>query len=229
MPEIDFAETIRPLIGLPVGHAWKGYGSAIFLEVGKLRSAGHNNRPNGKFCIAIEWDWRVEFGSTVEFGSSNTGTEINRRISNIEGATIESLGVSGEIPELLIGLSTGHRLRTTVMTTGDPEWSIRIGEDTWIQVTDGKVGMSRDGISNTTPEELAEFELAQKTATRWSVPVVEPKNGNCSNCVSYVRLDGQGSLFDFGVCIEANGPLDGKVVNVHSGCPEFRTYDDTET
>ncbi len=225
MPEIDFAETVRPLIGLPIGHAWKGYGSAIFLELGKLRPTGHNDHPTGEFCIGIEWDWRLEFGSTVEFGSSNTGAEINKRISSIEGAAVESLETFGRVPELLIGLSTGHRIRTTVMTTGDPEWSIRIGEDKWVYVTDGKVGRSGEGIANTTPEELAEFELAKKTATRWSVPVLEPKNGNCSQCVFYVRLDGQGSLFDFGVCIEANGPFDGKVVNVHSGCPEFQSCD----
>jgi len=101
MPEIDFAETVRPLIGLPIGHAWKGYGSAIFLELGKLRPTGHNDHPTGEFCIGIEWDWRLEFGSTVEFGSSNTGAEINKRISSIEGAAVESLETFGRVPELL--------------------------------------------------------------------------------------------------------------------------------
>jgi hypothetical protein len=225
--DIDFAEVTKPLIGLPIGHAWKGYGSAIFLEVGKLRPTGRNNRPTGEFCIGIEWNWRVEFGSTVEFGSSNTGAEINRRISSIEGAAVVSLETFGTIPELLIGLSTGHRIRTTVMTTGDPEWSIRIDEDKWIYVTDGKVDRSRNGIANTTPEELAEFELAKKTATRWSVPVVEPKNGHCSNCRSFVYLDGEGHLFDYGVCIAESSPFDGKVVNVRSGCPAFQPSDGT--
>jgi len=163
-------------------------------------------------------------GFTILFGSSNTGAQINKGISEIEGASVNSLGTFGEIPELLIGLSTGHRIRTTVMVTGDPEWSIKLGDGDWLYVVDGNLTRG-EGIAKTTPEERAEFEIAEETAKRWSVPFTEPRKGRCSQCVSFVGLDGQGHLLDYGVCIASNGPFDGKVVNVGSGCPQFQSID----
>ncbi|HEY4010455.1 MAG TPA: hypothetical protein VGM11_09920 [Acidobacteriaceae bacterium] len=45
--DIDFAEFVKPAVGLPVSHVWRGYGSAIFLELGKL-SAGRVRRDGSR-------------------------------------------------------------------------------------------------------------------------------------------------------------------------------------
>ena len=54
----EFQALIAPLLGMPISHPWKGYGSAIFLELGALDEAKNNS--NGEACICVEWDWRVE-------------------------------------------------------------------------------------------------------------------------------------------------------------------------
>ena len=66
LPE-EFHAMVQPLVGLTVALPWKGYGSTIFLELGQLSplesKRQHHNK--GEACISVEWDWRVENGTTV--------------------------------------------------------------------------------------------------------------------------------------------------------------------
>ena len=116
---IDFATEIEPLLGATVSYAWKGFGSSIFLELGALTppSSAKFSHPAGKWCISIQWDWRVETGSEILFGSSNSGAEISSRIAELEGVTVNSIETYGLVPELLVSLSTGACLRTSSMVT----------------------------------------------------------------------------------------------------------------
>lgn len=34
----DFFEFVSPMIGLPLSHVWRGYGSALFIELGELHN-----------------------------------------------------------------------------------------------------------------------------------------------------------------------------------------------
>lgn len=172
---IDFAAETKPLIGSRVGHAWKGYGGAIFLELGNLTppKSDRLSHPSGAQCIAIEWDWRVELGSGVLFGSSNTGSEIAERIPKLETSTIQSIQAFGDAPELLVSLSTGHRIRTSVMATGDPQWSIKLAENEWLYVVDGELRLG-DGRAECTLEEKQAFDNEDQTAKRWGTPIVAP-------------------------------------------------------
>ena len=219
---IDFAAETKPLIGSRVGHAWKGYGCALFLELGNLTppKSDRLSHPSGDQCIAIEWDWRVELGSGVLFGSSNTGSKIAERITELETSTIQSIQTFGDVPELLVSLSTGHRIRTTVMVAGDPQWSIKLTENEWLYVVDGELRLG-DGREECTLEETQAFDKAEQTAMRWGTPIVAPAVGYCFQCSSLVRLDGHAYLLDYGVCSAPQSRMDGKVVNRHSGCPQF--------
>ena len=71
---------------MPVSLAWKGYGSAVFLELGQLLPPeGERARhERGEACLAIEWDWRVEKTSSVLFGSSDSGPEIEAGILGLQ-------------------------------------------------------------------------------------------------------------------------------------------------
>ncbi len=220
---IDFTAETKPLLGSRVGHAWKGYGSAIFLELGNLTPPKSERliHSSGDWCIAIEWDWRVELGSSVLFGSSNSGAEIAERISDLVGSTIQSIQTFGEVTELLVSLSTGHRIRTTVMVTGDPEWSIKLAENEWLYVTDGELKKG-EGITTNKPEEMQAYDYEARTAKRWATPTVEPASGSCFQCSSFVRLDGHADLLDYGVCTAPDSCLDGRAVNRASGCPQFK-------
>ena len=226
-PIEDFQVLIQPLVGLTVSLPWKGYGSAIFLELGKLAplKPPRQRHNEGDACISVEWDWRVESGATVLYGSSNSRPKIASGISALQGKTIQSLAVVGQIPELIVHFSNGHCLRSMVMVTGDPEWSIKLPDGRWVYAKAGSLLMG-DGATITTKEEQAVFALAEHTAARWGVPIAEPKRGSCENCASFEPLDGEGHLLDYGVCIAIAGAFDGRVVNRTSGCPSFSSNEE---
>jgi hypothetical protein len=61
----EFQEPAHPLIGLPVSRVWRGVGSAIFLEIGKLfkETCWYPEKKRrmtsivGQFGLMIEWTW----------------------------------------------------------------------------------------------------------------------------------------------------------------------------
>jgi hypothetical protein len=65
----EFAELSQPIVGLPIAHAWRGHGSALFLELGRLhrvdltrlvRRQKQSGNPKGEAGVMIEWSWRIE-------------------------------------------------------------------------------------------------------------------------------------------------------------------------
>jgi hypothetical protein len=218
----QFEDLTRPLIGLPVSLPWNGYGSAVFFELGDLspRESKRAHHNKGAACISVEWDWRVEAGSAVLYGSSNSRPRIDAGIQALQGETIHSIAVVGQVPELAVRFSNGHCLKSMVMVTGDPEWSIKALDGQWIYVRDGKL-QNGDGTSAASANEEAAFALAERASIRWGIPASEPVAGQCAACVSFVRLDGDGHLLDYGCCDAEASPFDGRAVERTSGCPAF--------
>jgi hypothetical protein len=224
----EFQELIQPLLGLTVSLPWKGYGSAIFLELGALAPLElprqHHNE--GEACIFISWDWRVEGETAVLYGSSNSGPKMEAGILSLQGETVQAVTIEEPVPELVVQFSNGHRLRTMAMRTGAPEWSIKLLDERWIYTHRGHLLVGNGAISKT-EQEKAVFARAERTAARWGIPSVEPKRGSCAKCSFFVRLDGEGGSLDYGCCTAEAGPFDGRVVSQKSGCPAFAG--DTET
>ncbi len=156
------------------------------------------------------------------YGSSNSGPKIEEGILGLQGTTVQELDVVGRIPEIAIQFSNGLCLRSMVMVTGHPEWSIRLPDGRRIYARNGGL-CTGEGGSVMTEEEEAGFDLAERTADRWGIPSVEPKPGLCAVCNSFVRLDGNGHLLDYGVCTATARPFDGRAVNRSSGCPSFNS------
>lgn len=220
LPEAN--EVIQPLIRLPISLAWKGYGSAIFLELGELTpSRKPTLHASGEACIHVEWDWRVEDGPTVDYGSSNSGADIVRGLEGLQGTSIEAITIRGQVPELLIRFSNSRRLVSAAMTTGDPQWAIRMPDANWMAVEAGVILVGHDSAVQSSPEEREAIAHAERTANRWGTPAAEPSIGRCADCNWFVSIDGQFALLDFGVCTCSASPFDGRVVNVASGCGEF--------
>src|SRR4051794_7120334 len=74
--DMHILQTFRdPLIGLPLSHLWRGAGSAIFLEFGRLtertylRRDGTRPNPCGEFGLMIQWSWRIEDKASIMCGS----------------------------------------------------------------------------------------------------------------------------------------------------------------
>ena len=217
-----FDSHVRVLFGMEVSLPWKGHGSAIFFELGRLsplqQGQGHNR---GEACIFIEWDWRIEDGITVLYGSSDSRPKIEKGINTLKGTKIEHVSVIGSVPELVVNFSNGHCLKSMVMTTGDPQWNIRLPDGTWLSCERGHLYAGDGSGSGTSAEEAAMFDRALAIAQRWGTLVSEPIRGNCADCQWFVRIDGDGSLLDFGVCANSASPFDGRVVNRKSGCQAF--------
>ncbi|KND58591.1 hypothetical protein BVER_06338c [Candidatus Burkholderia verschuerenii] len=216
-----FLDLTSGLQGLDVSLPWKGAGSAIFLELGEVVSpTGNRQYGRGEACIAVEWDWRVEARGKVLYGSSNTGPEIANGIAGLRTTKIANLTVEGAIPELTVSFDNGQILRTMSMLAGDPNWHIRLACGNWLHAREGAVfdGSREYEMSDA---ERASFDAAESAATRWGRPSRQPLAGQCSACRWFVRLDGDGHLLDYGACIAGDGPLDGRVVHLNSGCPAF--------
>ena len=223
----EIQSLLQSLVGLTVSLPWKGYGSALFLELGQLTPVVYRRyqHEKGEACIEVEWDWRVEEGARVLYGSSNSRPEIASGIGSLQGTRIESIDVVGDVPELVIRFSNGQCLRSMVMLTGEPMWSIRLPDGRWVRVEGGRVRFEAEIPEPAREEGL--FAVEEKTAARWGVPQAEPKPGRCADCVWYVRLDGDADLLDYGVCASSASPLDGRVVNLDSGCPAFTQGEET--
>jgi hypothetical protein len=221
-PMDEFQALIRPLIGLAVALPWKGYGSAIFLELGRLspRDSQRQHHSQGEASISVEWNWRVECGVSVLYGSSNRSPAINQGIASLLGTKIESLSLVGEIPELVVRFSNGHCLRSMIMVTGDPAWGIRLPGGNNVSAEAGAPRIDAGRYEPTVQEKTA-FARAEAAATRWGAPSIEPDPGRCLDCTWFVPIDGDGHLLDYGVCIADTSPFDGRAVSRDSGCPSF--------
>ncbi len=194
----------------------------MFFEPGNLAPLESKRQcyNKGEACISVQWDWRVEAESTVLYGSSNSGPKIESGIQTLQGKTIEAISVVGQVPELVVRFSNGHFLKSMVMVTGDPEWSIKLLDGRWVYVRAGNLA-SGEGVWTLSKREEAVFALAERTAARWGVPTANPMLGQCSACASFIPLDGNGSLLDYGCCVAETGPFDGRAVKRTSGCHAF--------
>jgi hypothetical protein len=169
---------------MTVSLPWKGYGSAIFLELGQLAPLQTRRRhERGETCTSFEWDWRVEETETVLYGSSNSRPKIEKGISSLKGTNIKQISVVGSVPELVLDFSNGQTLKSMVMVSGDPQWHIRLPNETWISSESGRLYVGDGGASGTTAEEAAMFDRAEAIAQRWGIPVSEPMSGNCVDCM----------------------------------------------
>lgn len=127
----EFKELTSPILGLPLSWVWRGYGSAIFLEIGELTLEKKKHREDkeqisytGKYGIMIEWSWRVENPKSIYFGSWSTDRLINNRLAKLKDRTIESIEVEGRLPELVIKLSGGLWVHSFATAEGQTQWCL---------------------------------------------------------------------------------------------------------
>ena len=209
-------------MGLVVARPWQGYGSVLFLELGDLSTVhyGAKTLSRGQVGLCIEWDWRVEDSKAVLFGSSNSRPEIERGIASLKDTTVVSIGIVGKIPELTVEFSNGHILRSMVMTTGSPQWHIRIGAGEYIWPKGISV-FSGDSEEEVSEREILALDIANTTVERWNITERTSPKGSCKNCRSFTYLDGSGALLDYGVCTSEHSDFDRNIVSLNSGCEAF--------
>lgn len=127
------------LIGAPLTHLWRGDGTAIFLEFGKLtrrrRDGSVGNNPFGELSVGLEFDWRIERERSILCGSTGNPELWDCCFSRMHGALATELSLTGIVSELCLELSTGHRVVTCSLYEDGPDWALtdrRGAQDTWL-------------------------------------------------------------------------------------------------
>ena len=134
------------LIGLPLSHLWRGHGSAIFLEFGRLtprnrtRPSGEPGNPHGEFGLMIEWSWRIENAISIVCGSWSEESLWEPAFDLLRNKIVVELSVVGRLPEISVALTEGFYVSSFMTAEGDPSWALfdrRSDIVRWLSVRDG--------------------------------------------------------------------------------------------
>ncbi len=139
----DFRDLTRPLVGLSVSRPWRGHGSAVFLELGRLTKRPRLRRTGfdetGESAVMIEWSWRVERKRSVSFGSFSGDRKIDNGIARLAGRVVDDVELVGRLPELVVSLSGGLWVHSFTTVEGQPEWGVKVSGLGWICVKRGQL------------------------------------------------------------------------------------------
>ncbi|WP_234781917.1 hypothetical protein [Sinorhizobium saheli] len=117
------ALTLRPLSSV-----WRGHGSAIFLEFGRLspesRRDGSAGNPRGEYTVMIEWSWRIEGENSIICGSWSDEQDWDGAFKSLVGRQVQDISLYGRLPELSIQLSGGIYVASFMTAGGQPAWAI---------------------------------------------------------------------------------------------------------
>lgn len=149
----EFRQLTAPLAGLRVSRPWRGYGSAIFLELGKLRREARTHRKGfslkGQATVMIEWSWRVEGPRAVRFGSWSTDGRITRGLRQLTDQHVRGMDVIGRLPELVIELSQDLWLSSFSTVEGQPQWVVFLPNGGWLHTRLGRLELEHSERSRT--------------------------------------------------------------------------------
>lgn len=139
----QFGALTRPLVGLTITRPWRGNGSAIFLELGRLRrrprfhSKGYYLQ--GRATIMIEWSWRVERQRSIGFGSWSGDRRMTNGVVKLQNHSVEEIELESRLPELYVTLSGNLWVHSFATAEGQPEWTVFLFDGSWITVDRGLV------------------------------------------------------------------------------------------
>lgn len=207
-----------------ISQAWHSYGSAFFLELGELHNEEIFKRisQKGEATICVYWDWRIHNGSEILCGSCNSGKKIEDTIQFFVGQTISSIDIYGKVPELQIIFSNNLTLETMCMKAGDPEWNIRLQDNTWLAwETEATIKKDNEEHEYYLDGQNALIKTIEKATKKWETPSGKMKNKICNACSFFVRLDGSYDLLEYGTCLKVKSNLFGKIISDENSCSLF--------
>ncbi len=123
--------------GKKINKVWKGYGSALFLELGRLKSEFSSSGKKyvlGQISIDIVWEWRIEKIRSIHVGSADTARRNLNQIPILKGKQIQEITLAGRLPELNLVLSNNLWISTCTHWQGQPEWGIRFNDEDLIML-----------------------------------------------------------------------------------------------
>lgn len=128
MTTSDPAAFLSSLVGMPVSHVWRGYGSALFLEFGRLRPTtkrdGSDGNPEGEMSLMVEWSWRIEGRRSIVCGSWSEEQKWPRAIALLQNAAVAHVTLFGRLPEIELRFANDARLLSFMTAEGNPAWAL---------------------------------------------------------------------------------------------------------
>jgi hypothetical protein len=140
------------LVGLPVRHVWRGHGSSLFLEFGKLsprtrRNGSQGNQPRGEMTLMIQWSWRIEGPRSILCGSWTNERRWPTAFARLLDARVLEMSIFGRLPEIDVGLSNGLHVVSLMTAEGQPQWTLfdsHNSKNCWIRVKRGVLCFEED-------------------------------------------------------------------------------------
>lgn len=150
----QFHAMTRSFIGLPVSRTWRGYGTAVFFELGELLPHNRTLKDGsirttywGQATIDLEIGWRIERPRSILFGSSSGERRISNGLRKLEGLEIMDVTLQGRLPELIVQLTSGFWLHSFSTWEGQPDWTLFFNENNdsrqWLMTKNGKIVLAR--------------------------------------------------------------------------------------
>jgi hypothetical protein len=116
---------LQKIVGLPVSRAWKGYGTAIFLELGELHKnyRGWENKDGENFSMQGDWtlgsdgNWQIIQEESVTFDATKfdkigTSTKpVKEAIEQFVAKTITSVVLNDDVTALSLAFNNGVVLK----------------------------------------------------------------------------------------------------------------------
>jgi hypothetical protein len=72
----------------------------------------------------IQWSWRIEQDNSILCGSWSDDGLWEPIFFGLKNTTATDLHLFGQIPEMIITLSNGHRIVSFMTAEGDPQWTL---------------------------------------------------------------------------------------------------------
>jgi hypothetical protein len=214
---------LAPLVGQSVTRPWKGYGSAIFFELGELSTEreGKTGYNKGAFTLMIEWDWRIEVAWRVALSSSHHEDVIESSVEHLFGTTVTNIDVCGEVPQLVVQFSNGMLLRTRTLRRGDPEWTVFLRDSRWVTARHGELLCYAKRYLDDDEDDPGARAREKEASARWISPPKPDSPSSCNNCEFRERLASHGPLLSYGCCTNPASPFDARVVHANDVCAAF--------
>jgi hypothetical protein len=141
-----FEALAASLIGKPISHLWRGFGSAVFFEFGDLtptlKRDGLPGNPEGQVSLGVEWSWRIEDDTKILAGSWSDEKLWEPAFALLRAARIERLNLIGRLAEIGLATDQGVHFISFSTTDGQPQWHLvdrRLEQAQWITVRNGKL------------------------------------------------------------------------------------------
>jgi hypothetical protein len=140
----SFQQFCAPLIGMPVTHIWRGYGTALFLEFGDLHPRrlldGSSGNPAGDWELMITSGWRIEERGLALCDSESDDSRWQQVFRRLMNTKVERTSLIGEPSEVAVDFSNEFQLISMTVAQDSPHWTLfdnRKNPATWAAIKSG--------------------------------------------------------------------------------------------